>query len=45
MAIGNFKERRATVEAMTGLPVTEAIVGFSPESILDALGGTLTSAL
>jgi carbon-monoxide dehydrogenase catalytic subunit len=40
MAIGNFKERRATVEAVTGLPVTEAIVGFSPESILDALGGT-----
>ena len=42
MAIANFKERRATVEAVTGLPVTEAIVGFSPESILDALGGTLT---
>ena len=40
MAIANFKERRATVEAVTGLPVTEAIVGFSSESILDALGGT-----
>ena len=40
MAIGNFKERKATVEAMTGLPLTEALVGFSPESILDALGGT-----
>src|SRR5512136_781286 len=32
MAIANFKERRATVEPMTGLPVTEAIVGFSSES-------------
>jgi anaerobic carbon-monoxide dehydrogenase catalytic subunit len=41
MAIANFKERRATVEPMTGLPVTEAVVGFSPESILEALGGTL----
>lgn len=40
MAIGNFKERRTSVEAMTGLPVTEALVGFSSESILDALGGT-----
>lgn len=42
MAIANFKERRATVEAITGLPVTEAVVGFSSESILEALGGTLT---
>jgi carbon-monoxide dehydrogenase catalytic subunit len=41
MAIANFKERRATVEAITGLPVTEAVVGFSSESILEALGGTL----
>ena len=41
MAIANFKERHATVEPMTGLPVTEAIVGFSPESIVEALGGTL----
>ncbi len=41
MAIANFKERRATVEAITGLAVTEAVVGFSSESILDALGGTL----
>jgi carbon-monoxide dehydrogenase catalytic subunit len=40
MAIANFKERRATVEPVTGLPVTEAIVGFSSESILEALGGT-----
>jgi anaerobic carbon-monoxide dehydrogenase catalytic subunit len=42
MAVANFKERRASVEPMTGLPVTEAIVGFSSESILDTLGGTLT---
>jgi carbon-monoxide dehydrogenase catalytic subunit len=40
MAIANFKERRATVEPVTGLPITEAIVGFSSESILEALGGT-----
>jgi carbon-monoxide dehydrogenase catalytic subunit len=42
MAIANFKDRRATVEAVTGLPTTEALVGFSSESICDALGGTLT---
>ena len=36
------RERRSTVEAVSGLPVTEAVVGFSSESILDALGGTLT---
>lgn len=41
MAIANFKERRGAVEAITGLPVTEAVVGFSAESILEALGGTL----
>jgi len=40
MAIDNFKERKANVEPVTGLPVSEAIVGFSTESILDALGGT-----
>jgi carbon-monoxide dehydrogenase catalytic subunit len=45
MAIGNYKERRNTVEAVTGLPVTEAVVGFSTESILEALGGTLTPLL
>ncbi len=41
MAIDNFKERRASVEPVTGLDMSEAIVGFSTESILDALGGTL----
>ena len=45
MAIDNFKERRATVEPVTGLAMSEAIVGFSTESILDALGGTLEPLL
>ena len=45
MAIGNFKERRSSVEPVTGLPVSEAVVGFSPESILEALGGTFNPLL
>jgi anaerobic carbon-monoxide dehydrogenase catalytic subunit len=45
MAIGNFKERRKSVEAIKGLPVTEAVVGFSTESIIDALGGSLEPLL
>jgi len=45
MAIDNFKERRANVEAVTGLDMSEAMVGFSTESILDALGGTLDPLL
>ncbi len=45
MGIENFKERRKSVEAITGLPVKEAIVGFSTESILDALGGKLDPLL
>jgi len=45
MAIANFKERRASVEPFTGLPLKEALVGFSTESILTALGGTLTLLL
>jgi carbon-monoxide dehydrogenase catalytic subunit len=45
MAIGNFKERRASVEPVTQLPMREAIVGFSTESILEALGGTLEPLL
>ncbi len=40
MAIDNFMERRATVEPLTGLPMREAIVGFSTESIIEALGAT-----
>jgi len=45
MAIDNFAERRASVEPVIQLPVKEAIVGFSTESILDALGGTLDPLL
>ncbi len=45
MAIDNFKERRASVTPVIGLPMTEALVGFSTESILDALGGTLEPLL
>ncbi|MEM4447449.1 MAG: anaerobic carbon-monoxide dehydrogenase catalytic subunit [Candidatus Jordarchaeales archaeon] len=41
-AIENFKERRMKVKPVTGLPVGEAITGFSTESILDTLGGSLT---
>ena len=44
-AIDNFKERRASVEPITGLPLKEAIVGFSSESITEALGGTLDPLL
>jgi len=45
MAIQNFKARRETVEPLTGQPVGEAVVGFSTESILEALGGTLDPLL
>jgi len=45
MAIGNFRERRTTVEPITQLPMKEVFVGFSTESILDALGGTLDPLL
>ncbi len=45
MAIDNFKTRRSTVEPVTGLPVQKAVVGFSTESIVEALGGTLEPLL
>lgn len=45
MAIDNFKERRAFVEPVTQLPMKEAIVGFSTESILEALGGSINPLL
>ncbi len=45
MAIDNFKERRASVAPVTQLPMKEAVVGFSTESILEALGGSLTPLL
>lgn len=41
MAVENFKQRRKTVEPLVQLPVKEAVVGFSAESIKDALGGSL----
>jgi len=45
MAVDNFKERRTSVEPITQLPIKEAVVGFSTESIVDALGGTLDPLL
>ncbi|MBN1756619.1 anaerobic carbon-monoxide dehydrogenase catalytic subunit [bacterium] len=45
MAIANFPVRKKNVEAITGLPMSEAVVGFSTESILAALGGTLEPLL
>jgi carbon-monoxide dehydrogenase catalytic subunit len=45
MAIDNFKERRSSVKPFTGLPMKEAVVGFSTESILSALGNSLDPLL
>ena len=45
MAIDNFKERREDIEPVTGLDMSEAVVGFSTESILEALGGSLEPLL
>lgn len=45
MAIENFKVRRDAVEPHTGQPVGEAVVGFSTESIQEALGGSLDPLL
>jgi carbon-monoxide dehydrogenase catalytic subunit len=45
MAISNFKERKSKVEPVMQLPLKEAVVGFSSESILDALGGKLDPLL
>ncbi|NHI92373.1 MAG: anaerobic carbon-monoxide dehydrogenase catalytic subunit [Candidatus Lokiarchaeota archaeon] len=45
MAINNFKERKNSIEPIKGLPLKEVIVGFSTESILEALGGTLEPLL
>jgi carbon-monoxide dehydrogenase catalytic subunit len=45
MAIDNYKLRKEKVEPITGLPIGEAVVGFSTESILEALGGTLEPLL
>jgi carbon-monoxide dehydrogenase catalytic subunit len=45
MAIDNFKERKAAIEPITDMPMGEAVVGFSTESILEALGGSLDPLL
>ncbi len=45
MAVDNFKERRASIEPVMDLPVNEAVVGFSTESILEALGGSIEPLL
>jgi carbon-monoxide dehydrogenase catalytic subunit len=45
MAIDNFKERRESIEPVIGLDMSEAIVGFSSESILAVLGGSLDPLL
>ncbi len=45
MAIDNFKGRHGSVEPITGQTVGEAVVGFSTESILAALGGKLDPLL
>ncbi|SMC22998.1 carbon-monoxide dehydrogenase catalytic subunit [Desulfacinum hydrothermale DSM 13146] len=45
MAIANFPQRRQKVEPVTGLRTGQAVVGFSTESILDALGGSLDPLL
>ena len=45
MAVDNYKERRTSVEPISQLPLQEAVVGFSTESIVDALGGTLDPLL
>jgi carbon-monoxide dehydrogenase catalytic subunit len=45
MAVENFKERRASVKPVTGLPMNQATVGFSSESIVEALGGSLEPLL
>ena len=45
IAIDNFSERRKTVSPVTDLPITESIVGFSSESITEALGGSLVPLL
>jgi carbon-monoxide dehydrogenase catalytic subunit len=45
MAVDNFPNRRKNTEQVTLPPMREAVVGFSTESILAALGGTLDPLL
>jgi len=45
IAIENFKKRKNLVVSTRKLPMKEAVVGFSSESILAALGGSLDPLL
>ncbi len=45
MAIENFKERKKSPGGVKQLPMKEAMVGFSTESILETLGGSLDPLL
>ena len=45
MGIDNYKERRESIEPIIGLEPGEAIVGFSTESIVEALGGSVEPLL
>ena len=45
MAVANFKERKKAVEPVRGLPTKQALVGFSTESIVEALGGSIDPLL
>jgi carbon-monoxide dehydrogenase catalytic subunit len=45
MGISNYKDRRKNVKPITGFDTGEAVVGFSTESILTALGGKLDPLL
>jgi carbon-monoxide dehydrogenase catalytic subunit len=45
MALENYPKRKAKITPVVDLPMKEAIVGFSTESILAALGGSLDPLL
>ncbi len=45
IGIENYPKRKRSVAPLTGLPIGSAIAGFSPESILEALGGSLDPLL
>ncbi|HOT06868.1 MAG TPA: anaerobic carbon-monoxide dehydrogenase catalytic subunit [Methanotrichaceae archaeon] len=45
MAISNYPIRRDFVQPVRGLPVGEAVAGFSTESISEILGGSLSPLL
>ncbi|MBD3230873.1 MAG: anaerobic carbon-monoxide dehydrogenase catalytic subunit [Candidatus Lokiarchaeota archaeon] len=45
MGLDNYKQRREKIKPITQLPMNEAIVGFSTESIIEALSGNLEPLL